>query len=85
MIKRTICIENACFLHYGNQQLIISYRHVSGMQQLLNKTNTYGVIEMMQSCIKVFTDKLGRKVVPHWEFLNGCWDKETAKRLKLIQ
>ena len=38
MIKRTICIENACFLHYGNQQLIISYRHVSGMQHLPDKT-----------------------------------------------
>ena len=37
MIKRTICIENACFLHYGNQQLIISYRHVSGMQHLPDK------------------------------------------------
>ena len=38
MIKRTICIENACFLHYGNQQLIISYRHISGMQHLPDKT-----------------------------------------------
>ena len=38
MIKRTIYIENACFLHYGNQQLIISYRHVSGMQHLPDKT-----------------------------------------------
>ena len=39
MIKRTICVQNACFLHYGNQQLIINYRHVSGMQHLPDKTN----------------------------------------------
>jgi hypothetical protein len=44
----------------------------------------YGVIEMMQSCIKVFTDKLGKKVIPYWEFPNGCWDKVTAERLGLI-
>ncbi len=44
----------------------------------------YGVVEMMQSCIKVFTDKLGKKVVPYWEFPNGCWDKERAKELGLI-
>jgi hypothetical protein len=44
----------------------------------------YGVIEMMQTCIKVFTDKLGKKVVPYWEFSNGCWDKEKAKELGLI-
>ena len=44
----------------------------------------YGVIEMMQSCIKVFTDKLGKKVVPYWEFPNGCWDKGKAMELGLI-
>ena len=44
----------------------------------------YGVIEMMQNCIKVFTDKLGKKVVPYWEFPNGCWDKAKAKELGLI-
>jgi len=44
----------------------------------------YGVVEMMQTCIKVFTDKLGKKVVPYWEFPNGCWDKEKAIELGLI-
>ena len=44
----------------------------------------YGVVEMLQSCIKVFTDKLGKKVVPYWEFPNGCWDKEKAIELGLI-
>jgi CRISPR-associated endonuclease Csn1 len=44
----------------------------------------YGVVEMMQSCIKVFTDKLGKKIVPYWEFPNGSWDKEIAKELGLV-
>ena len=40
--------------------------------------------DAMQSCIKVFTDKLGKKIVPYWEFKNGCWDKERAIELGLI-
>lgn len=44
----------------------------------------YGTVPMLQRCIKVFTDKLGKKVVPYWEFPNGCWDKEKAKSLGLI-
>lgn len=49
-----------------------------------NEEIKYGVIEMMQTCIKVFTDKLGKKVVPYWEFPNGCWDNKRAKELGLI-
>lgn len=44
----------------------------------------YGTVPMMQRCIKVFTDKLGKKVVPYWEFSNGCWDKKKAIELGLI-
>lgn len=44
----------------------------------------YGTVPMLQRCIKVFTDKLGKKVVPYWEFPNGCWNKEKAKELGLI-
>lgn len=44
----------------------------------------YGTVPMLQRCIKVFTDKLGKKLVPYWEFPNGCWDKEIAKKLGLI-
>ena len=33
MIKRTICIENACFLKYCNQQMIVSYSHIKGMEE----------------------------------------------------
>lgn len=44
----------------------------------------YGTVDMMQRCIKVFTDKLGKKIVPYWEFPNGCWDCETAKRVGLL-
>jgi CRISPR/Cas system Type II protein with McrA/HNH and RuvC-like nuclease domain len=43
----------------------------------------YGDTKMWQHCIKVFTDKLGKKIVPYWEFPNGCWDKETAIKLEL--
>ncbi len=44
----------------------------------------YGTVPMLQRCIKVFTDKLGKKIVPYWVFPNGCWSKEKAKDLKLI-
>ena len=45
----------------------------------------YGTVPMLQSCIKVFTDKLGKKIVPYWEFPNGCWSKEKALVLGLIK
>ncbi len=32
MIKRTICIENACFLKFSNEQMIVSYSHIKGME-----------------------------------------------------
>jgi CRISP-associated protein Cas1 len=32
MIKRTICIENACFLKFSNEQMVVSYRHIKGME-----------------------------------------------------
>ena len=44
----------------------------------------YGTVPMLQRCIKVFTDKLGKKVVPYWEFPNGCWENEKAKELGLL-
>lgn len=44
----------------------------------------YGTVPMLQRCIKVFTDKLGRKIVPYWEFSNGCWNKKQAKQLGLL-
>jgi len=44
----------------------------------------YGNVPMLQRCIKVFTDKLGKKVVPYWEFPQGCWDKSRAYELGLI-
>ena len=44
----------------------------------------YGTVSMLQRCIKVFTDRLGKKIVPYWEFPNGCWDKEKAFELGLI-
>jgi CRISPR-associated endonuclease Csn1 len=44
----------------------------------------YGTVPMLQRCIKVFTDKLGKKVTPYWVFPNGCWNKEIAKQLGLV-
>jgi CRISPR/Cas system Type II protein with McrA/HNH and RuvC-like nuclease domain len=38
----------------------------------------------IQKVIKVFTDKLGKKIIPYWEFENGCWDKESAKKIGLL-
>ncbi len=32
MIKRTICIENACLLKFSNEQMVVSYRHIKGME-----------------------------------------------------
>jgi hypothetical protein len=40
--------------------------------------------EDIQKIIKVYIDKLGKKVVPYWEFPNGCWDKKKAKELGLL-
>jgi CRISP-associated protein Cas1 len=38
MIKRTICIQNACFLKFRNEQLVLSYSHVKGMEDMPEKT-----------------------------------------------
>jgi len=37
MIKRTICIENACFLKYSNQQMVVSYSHIKGLEDKPDK------------------------------------------------
>ncbi len=38
MIKRTICIENACFLKFSNEQMVVSYSHIKGMEDKEDKT-----------------------------------------------
>ena len=38
MIKRTICIENACFLKFSNEQMVVSYSHIKGMEDRPDKT-----------------------------------------------
>ena len=38
MIKRTICIENACFLKFANQQMVVSYSHIKGMEDKPDKS-----------------------------------------------
>jgi hypothetical protein len=44
----------------------------------------YGTSSMLQRCIKVFTNRLGTKIVPYWMFDNGIWEKERAIELGLI-
>jgi CRISPR/Cas system Type II protein with McrA/HNH and RuvC-like nuclease domain len=44
----------------------------------------YGTKPMLQKIIKVFINPLGKKIVPYWEFPNGCWDKLRAIELGLI-
>ncbi len=45
----------------------------------------FGSAFYRDNCIKVFTDKLGKKIVPYWKFPNGCWDKATAIQLGLLK
>jgi hypothetical protein len=49
----------------------------------LSEEIKYGTVPMLQRCVKVFTDKLGRKIIPFWEFPNGCWNSVKAKELGL--
>ena len=46
----------------------------------------YGKKDMLQRCIKLFSNRLGTKIVPYWEFknTNGCWDNKRALDLGLI-
>lgn len=53
------------------------------MKELVEELK-YGTVPMLQYCIKVFSNKLGTKVVPYWEFPNGCWNNDRAKELGLI-
>jgi CRISP-associated protein Cas1 len=38
MIKRTICIENACFLKFKEGQMVVSYKHIKGMEEQPDRT-----------------------------------------------
>ncbi len=38
MIKRTICIENPCHIKCRDEQLVVSYAHVKGYENLTDKT-----------------------------------------------
>ncbi|HPH91308.1 MAG TPA: type II CRISPR-associated endonuclease Cas1 [Ferruginibacter sp.] len=38
MIKRTICIENPCFLKFRNEQMVVSYSHIKGLEEIPDKT-----------------------------------------------
>lgn len=50
----------------------------------LSEEIKYGTVDMLQRCIKVFTDRLGSKIVPYSSFPSGCWNKQRAKELGLI-
>lgn len=38
MIKRTICIENPCHLKFRDEQMVVSYQHVKGYEELPDKS-----------------------------------------------
>lgn len=38
MLKRTLCVENPCHLRFQNGQLVVSYSHVKGMEDVPEKT-----------------------------------------------
>ena len=38
MIKRTLCIETPCHLKCSNEQLLVSYNHVKGLEDRVDKT-----------------------------------------------
>lgn len=38
MIKRTLCIETPCYLKCRNDQLVVSYSHVKGLEDRADKT-----------------------------------------------
>lgn len=37
MIKRTICIENPCHLKFANEQLVASFNHINGFENVPDK------------------------------------------------
>ena len=69
-------------LVYPSFQLLISPQKPELKEQ--TEEIKYGTVPMLQRCIKVFTDKLGKKIVPYWVFPNGCRNKEIAEKLDLI-
>lgn len=74
---------------YKSDSITISSDEAKELFNIENKTGLseeikYGTVDMLQRCIKVFTDKLGRKIVPYWEFPNGCWNNQKAKALGLF-
>ncbi len=38
MIKRTLCIESPCHLKCSNEQLVVSYSHVKGLEDRADRT-----------------------------------------------
>ncbi|WP_288097640.1 type II CRISPR-associated endonuclease Cas1 [Hydrotalea sp.] len=38
MLKRTLCIENPCHLKCNNEQLVLSYAHIKGLEDRQDKT-----------------------------------------------
>lgn len=47
MIKQTLCIQNPCYLSCANGQLVISYRHVKGLEDKPDVTRPIEDIGML--------------------------------------
>jgi hypothetical protein len=71
---------DSIFVSENDAKELLNIENKNGLSEEIK----YGAVDMLQRCIKVFTDKLGKKIVPYWMFPSGCWDKETAKKLGLI-
>jgi CRISPR-associated protein Cas1 len=47
MIKRTLCIESPCHLKFSNEQLVVSYAHIKGLEDRADKTVPIDEIGML--------------------------------------
>ena len=73
------------------EEMKSTYNNENASAEEKNKNKTikeqekFKAKEMFKNCHKVYVDKLGKKIVPYWEFKNGCWNKEDAERLGFIE
>lgn len=71
-------IENMKMIYNNTEKVDEKNKNKVIEEQILFKN-----IELFENCYKIYTDKLGKKVVPYWEFPNGCWNKNRAVELGL--
>lgn len=67
-------------LNEADTQYYFSELNLSSIKEEIKSGNSNTAV----NCIKLFSDRLGKKIVPYWQFPNGSWNKDTAKQLGLI-